>query len=242
MSAPERFMPAFFDRNRQHPPHHAASYQPPPQPPRPLSPGQSDPLYYGPSADRRATLNPFADHLHDDSAPLAATNFLDNILNPAGYDHNSFLPYSYRTSTILDGMPPNTRAHAQASSRPARLPNGYVDLTSTPDSPPQRRKRDSPSPGPSAKRQKRDNGSSREQAKAEPATIEEVDLTDDKAPVQNILQKQREDAIKAQIPQEEKATTFNTFTCVICMDTPTDLTATSCGMSFAITSLATISN
>jgi hypothetical protein len=49
--------------------------------------------------------------------------------------------------------------------------------------------------------------------------------------VHEVLQKQRLDAIKAQARPEEKATTFNTINCVICMDVPTDLTATACGMA-----------
>ena len=57
-----------------------------------------------------------------------------------------------------------------------------------------------------------------------------MDLTDDKQSIQDTLQKQREDAVKSQTKPEEQPTTFNTFTCVICMDNPTDLTATACGM------------
>jgi hypothetical protein len=163
-------------------------------------------------------------------SPSPPINFLNTILNPAGLDHNRYSPFIYRNSpptyrpsfTILDEMPPSTRA------RPARLPNGYVDLTSTPDSPPLRRKRQSPTPGPSAKRQKRDNETAKQES-SEATKIEEVDLTDEKQTVQEVLQKQREDAVKSQTKPEEKPTTFNTFTCVICMDIPTDLTATACG-------------
>ncbi|KAL5119648.1 hypothetical protein ACEQ8H_002494 [Pleosporales sp. CAS-2024a] len=115
-------------------------------------------------------------------------------------------------------MPPTTRNSLHAP-RPARLPNGYVDLTSAPDSPPRRRKPDSPPPGPSSKRQKRDD-----------ATVDEVDLTDDKQPLHHVLQKQRPDAIKAQTTPDDEPTTFNTLTCVICMDMPTDLTATACAL------------
>ncbi|KAF1918275.1 hypothetical protein BDU57DRAFT_446410 [Ampelomyces quisqualis] len=99
-------------------------------------------------------------------------------------------------------MPPTTRA--------ARLPTGYVDLTATPDSPPHRRKTQSPTPGPSAKRRK-------------------LDLTDDK---------QRPHAsTNALTKPDDKPTTFNTFNCVICMDMPTDLTATACGHLFCHTCL-----
>ena len=90
-----------------------------------------------------------------------------------------------------------------------------------------RRKRGSPTPGPSAKRARHGDGSAKP---ASPdARIDEIDLSDDKVTVQEVLQKQRVDAVKAQTRPEEKPTTFNSFTCVICMDTPTDITATSCG-------------
>ncbi|KAH7355979.1 hypothetical protein BKA66DRAFT_474274 [Pyrenochaeta sp. MPI-SDFR-AT-0127] len=169
------------------------------------------------------------------SPPLA--NFLDNILNPAGLDHNRYSPFPPPTWVISNTMPPTTRAHPQSAQRPARLPNGYVDLTATPDSPPQRRKREATTPGPSAKRQKRDKASESNKETAEPPKVEEVDLTDDKEPVQEILQKQREDAVKSQTKPEEAPTTFNNITCVICMDSPTDLTATTCGHLFCHTCL-----
>ncbi|KAF1849221.1 uncharacterized protein K460DRAFT_404456 [Cucurbitaria berberidis CBS 394.84] len=175
------------------------------------------------------------------SPPLA--NFLDNILNPAGLDHNRFSPFVYHPSppryfpTTADDMPPTTRTRPQSAQRPARLPNGYVDLTATPDSPPQRRKRTSPTPGPSAKRQKRGDATPAPRDNVEPINVEEVDLTVDKPSVQEILQKQRADAVKAQAKPEEQPTTFNTFTCVICMDNPTDLTATACGHLFCHTCL-----
>jgi hypothetical protein len=58
--------------------------------------------------------------------------------------------------------------------------------------------------------------------------IDVLDLTDEKTDINQILKKQREEAVKAQQEREEKPT-FNSFNCVICMDTPTDLTATKCG-------------
>jgi hypothetical protein len=171
------------------------------------------------------------------ASPSPPANFLNTILNPAGLDHNRYSPFVYRPSpprglyTTEDDMAPNTRARPHGYERPARLPNGYVDLTATPDHPPQRRKRGSPPAGPSAKRQKQDDGSPTERASSESVRVEEVDLTDDKQTVHEVLQKQRLDAIKAQARPEEKATTFNTINCVICMDVPTDLTATACGMT-----------
>ena len=160
-----------------------------------------------------------------------STGFFDHILNPAGLDHGRYSPFAWRPhSPFAPEMPPATRAHTQGSQRPDRLANGYVDLTSTPDTPPQRRKRNSTTPGPSAKRQKREDGTAKaaKQGSAEPEHVDEIDLTE-KSPVQEVLQKQREDAVKAQAKPEETITTFNSFNCVICMDNPTDLTATACG-------------
>ncbi|KAF2644043.1 hypothetical protein P280DRAFT_385104, partial [Massarina eburnea CBS 473.64] len=133
-------------------------------------------------------------------------------------------------------MPPVRR------DRPARLPNGFsnlVDLTA--ESPEDTRqaapRRPSPTPGPSQKRLKHNNGAALPVApKEEAATeIEQIDLSEDKTVVQDVLRKQREEAVKSQQRPEEDATTFNTFTCVICMEVPTDLTATACGHLFCHT-------
>jgi hypothetical protein len=156
-----------------------------------------------------------------------STGFFDHILNPAGLDHGRYSPFAWRPYSPFTGdMPPTTRARPQ--ERSDRLANGYVDLTSAPDSPPRRRKAQSPTPGPSAKRQKRRGSAEVKQQSAEPEKVEELDLTQ-QTPLQEALQKQREDAVKAQAKPEETVTTFNSFNCVICMDNPTDLTATACG-------------
>jgi hypothetical protein len=184
------------------------------------------------SYDHAAPALHFDEAYREPALPYS-TGFFDHILNPAGLDHGRYSPFAWRPySPLTHDMPPTTRARPQGSQRPTgRLPNGYVDLTSTPDSPPQRRKRESPTPGPSAKRQKRENDTATETqgVVAESVKAEELNLTDDKKPVKEILQKQREDAVKAQARPEETHTTFNTINCVICMDNPTDLTATSCG-------------
>lgn len=193
--------------------------------------------------------------VHDAPSP-SDYNFLDtvlnpleDILNPAGLDHGRYSPFTYlasprrhlpefapraqeqRRRSPPHTMAPSTRAQTRTSPRPGRLSNGYVDLTAA-DSPPLPRKRDAPSTGgPSSKRQKRNDGSTSRRAKDE--HVEKVDLTadDNVSAVSSVLQKQRSDAVKAQtVPREDKPTTFNTFTCVICMDVPTDLTATACGM------------
>lgn len=172
--------------------------------------------------------------------PPAPASYLDSILNPAGLNHNRFSPFNYhpllpswRPSPLHhNDMPPTTRTSADsATARSGRLSNGYVDLTATAESPPPpRRKREASESGPSAKRQRRTDGTAGSSGSPATLDIEEVDLTEEKPSVRDILRKQREDAINAQTKPEEKATTFNNFNCVICMDTPTDLTATACGM------------
>ncbi|KAF2628325.1 hypothetical protein BU25DRAFT_339453 [Macroventuria anomochaeta] len=168
--------------------------------------------------------------------PFDAVNdsprFFDSLLNPTIADDPAF--------AYTNAAPYNM---SSSRAQPGRLSNGYVDLTSphvdltAPDSPPRRRKRESPTPGPSSKRQKREDGAGAEGSNSKsPAQIEEIDLSQDD-PVLDVLQKQREDAIKSQTKPEETVTTFNTFNCVICMDRPTDLTATACGHLFCHTCL-----
>jgi hypothetical protein len=183
-------------------------------------------------------------------SPPPNNSFLDNILNPVSHSHShshshsysqptepSYLPFGYRQRTSPPLRRPRspvlqTQRTVMSPPRPPRLPNGYVDLT-TPDPAPARRKRQSVTPGPSAKRVRKNDGSAAttaEQEHTSPDTkIEAIDLSDDKVNMAEILQKQRADAMKTQPKPEEKPTTFNSFTCVICMDSPTDITATSCG-------------
>jgi len=59
--------------------------------------------------------------------------------------------------------------------------------------------------------------------------VEEVDLVDNTNQLQSALQKQRVEQVKAQEGPSDKPLRLSTLTCVICMDTPTDITATSCG-------------
>jgi hypothetical protein len=172
--------------------------------------------------------------------------FLDNMPGPAESDS---LPFGYithegpsreRARSPIVSIPINAMSSSRHTyERRPRLPNGFdnlVDLTSDPQEelpPISRPKRQSPTPGPSQKRLKHNDGTSISVPDREvDEKIEAIDLSGDQQAVQNVLQKQREDAIKSQQRPEEQATTFNTFTCVICMDLPTDLTATSCGTFF----------
>lgn len=172
-------------------------------------------------------------------SPSPPPSFLDTILNPI---EPSFLHFGYdrppspsrnglRSPLPSNPPPPSIGTTPMPNMRPARLPNGYVDLTSEPEPTSERvRKRTTPTPGPSSKRLKRTDGAAVPQVSKSPeAKIEEIDLSDERSSIRDVLQKQRADAVKSQQKPEEKATTFKNFTCVICMDTPTDLTATSCG-------------
>lgn len=62
-------------------------------------------------------------------------------------------------------------------------------------------------------------------------TIEEVDLVnDDNDSLSKTLQNQRAEQVQAQQGQEgQKATRLGNLTCTVCLDTPKDLTVTSCG-------------
>jgi len=156
------------------------------------------------------------------ATPSPPPSFLDNILNPISAT-DPFDQYPQ-----FSAMPPSQR-----NERSARLRSGFVDLTDdVPDASNslRRSKRKEATPGPSTKRVKHNDGTALQVDNQAPsATVEKIDLSEDQQDGQDVLQKQRADAVKAQQPPEEKATTFNSFTCVICMDSPTDLTATACG-------------
>ncbi|KAJ8108985.1 hypothetical protein OPT61_g7784 [Boeremia exigua] len=169
---------------------------------------------------------------HDYDPPAS---FYDDLLRPAVNNDPAFA-YTYASPYDM----------SSSRAQPGRLSNGYVDLTSShvdltePVSPRTlRRKRDSPAAGPSAKRHKRGDGTAAEAESSNkpPAKIEEIDLSQDDDNILDVLQKQREEAIKAQAKPVETITTFNTFNCVICMDRPTDVTATACGHLFCHTCL-----
>ncbi|GME26288.1 zinc finger ring-type protein [Neofusicoccum parvum] len=111
------------------------------------------------------------------------------------------------------------------------------------------------SAGPSTKRAKRDDGRSNSTngrrgsgqhldastssagnaAVDEVEEIEQIDLIDDDTPLATALQKQRAEQVKAQQESQTGADApprLTSLTCVICMDTPKDLTATACGHVF----------
>jgi hypothetical protein len=65
--------------------------------------------------------------------------------------------------------------------------------------------------------------------------VESIDLTtvDENASASDVLAKQREDAVVSQRPSSENGRTrLTSYKCPICMETPTDITATTCGHLF----------
>lgn len=81
-----------------------------------------------------------------------------------------------------------------------------------------------------AKRRRRSSaeGASRKR----PRHIEEISLIDDDDDDNSIaatLQKQREEQVRAQTQAGVKMLKLSNLSCTVCLDTPKDLTATSCG-------------
>jgi Zinc finger, C3HC4 type (RING finger) len=77
-------------------------------------------------------------------------------------------------------------------------------------------------------------GSSGSRLKSE-SPVESIDLTtvDENVSASDILAKQREDAVASQrLSSENGRTRLTSYKCPICMETPTDITATTCGHLF----------
>ncbi|KAI9667340.1 MAG: hypothetical protein M1821_000155 [Bathelium mastoideum] len=64
-------------------------------------------------------------------------------------------------------------------------------------------------------------------------SIEEVDLAEEDTALADTLKKQRQQQVAAQ-EESRKPTKLSKLTCVICLDSPTDLTSTSCGASLSV--------
>lgn len=142
-------------------------------------------------------------------------------------------PYVFRRSF------PQIPTNSQTRKRNATA----LDLDSAPSSPSETER---PQAGPSVKRLKRPGERVRPRKTTPqnsaggtntPSAIEAIDLTEEATPLKETLQKQREDQIKAQREDAGKPLLLTKMTCVVCMDTPTDLTATKCGMYYPSPSL-----
>ena len=129
-----------------------------------------------------------------------------------------------------------------------RIPNDFVDLTddNADLDMPSTRNRRRPSPPPpsgSASSQGAGRPSKRRKTAASPehqrsvenenSDVEEIDLkdVDDDNGLSKALQKQQEMAIKAQRKEESDKPKLSKLQCIICLESMTDITATSCGKS-----------
>ncbi|KAF2087413.1 hypothetical protein K490DRAFT_65801 [Saccharata proteae CBS 121410] len=194
-----------------------------------------------------------------DTATAAAGNrdsFLAHILNTSDDRHSSPQAPGRLPSPPLR----QPRQPANASNEPPRPDDNFTTSRLSPArTPPLSEERSTlhalhpsspnmpPKAGSSKKRKADDAGASRsakhvkhgasEVTKSKHATkrlpdteIEKIDLANDDK-IEDVLKKQREEQVKAQAPPAENPTKLSNITCVICMDTPKDLTATSCGKS-----------
>jgi len=157
-----------------------------------------------------------------------------------------FLPVDFTSSSQLSHsdslsnstMPPTTRHTVKRR---------YVSETPEPSSstsqPAKRRRR---SPNTSTEREaeqsrpgatpNNDNGAGSHTGSSATAPIEIEDIDEDNV-LNTTLQRQRAEQVASQQQPKEKPLRISNLTCVICMDTPTDLTATSCGHIFCYTCL-----
>ncbi|KAE9965355.1 hypothetical protein BLS_007691 [Venturia inaequalis] len=148
----------------------------------------------------------------------------DNESGSSSYQTDE-APYVFRRSF------PSIPTNSQTRKRNATA----LDLDSAPSS---SSETDRPQAGPSVKRLRRPGERVNKPPKTTlhdpaegtntPTAIEAIDLTEEATPLKDTLQKQREDQIKAQREDAGKPLLLTKMTCVVCMDTPTDLTATKC--------------
>lgn len=201
-----------------------------------------------------ALTDSFFEDAFSPGSPPTPPSFLDNILNPEPNNPRTRRGPSWYNSTNSYRERPQsptltTYTPFRITTMSSRPPSGFVDLTSDPPSPPRQTRRTGkrshrtsaePAAGPSSKRIKRNDGVSvdRGTGTATPQVeIEEIDLSDDKVTLQEALRKQRAEAVKAQEKPDEKPLRLSNLQCVICLEQPTDMTATSCGHLYCHTCL-----
>jgi len=152
-----------------------------------------------------------------------------------------FPEYHLPSSPDLDSEDDYTPSSMSPNTRPTRSRKRSVAQISISTSSPE------DSAGPSNAKRRRSTQSQAQprsqsqsgSSRVAPIEIEDIDAVDDddeendegKA-LRDTLQKQREEQIRAQKAESDKPVMLNTLTCNICLDTPTDLTATSCGHLF----------
>ncbi len=176
--------------------------------------------------------------------PVSALSQAESILYPSPKwpanpisissrcDINRLLQPTLPVATDRSAQPPTTMPTAGSM-------DALVDLTDEPPSPAESQaqraaKRTLGQAGAStnqaSKRTRRDEGA-QAQSGADVQHIESIDLSGEDSAIGDALRKQTIDAVRAQAPSTDKPLRLSNLTCVICMDTPTDLTATSCGTS-----------
>ena len=134
---------------------------------------------------------------------------------------------------------------ASRPSRPRRRTAGQAFQAEASDADGEAGTNASSTAGPSRKRTRTTNTTAQAQAgssrQAEPIVIDDLDTSSDDNlatyRMKETLQRQREEAVKAQQAAASRAAgeempRLNKLQCVICMDSFTDMTATSCGEFF----------
>ncbi|KAL1626043.1 hypothetical protein SLS56_007017 [Neofusicoccum ribis] len=167
-----------------------------------------------PISQERSTLRT----LHHEQPPAEEDYlFLTNLSTPTGSDSSSAMPPSRRPKRENTGSP----LSAGPSTKRAKRDDGSSNSTNG-------RRR-------SGQHLDASTSSAGNAAADEVEEIEQIDLIDDDTPLATALQKQRAEQVKAQQESQTGADApprLTSLTCVICMDTPKDLTATACGHVF----------
>ncbi|KAF2418472.1 hypothetical protein EJ08DRAFT_63296 [Tothia fuscella] len=140
---------------------------------------------------------------------------------------------------------PTANMPREAAPRTSRKRNAAAISSSEPSSPESagpsisKRRRSTTTRHQEREGQQNTRSSTSDGSSRAPIDIDEIDLSGEpNAEVfQEALQKQRVEQVKARVPKGDGNPTLASMNCVICMDVPTDLTATSCGHLFCHTCL-----
>jgi hypothetical protein len=187
-----------------------SSYLPEPSGPMPRSQPQDSPIIL-------PRLRPQAESYRGLDAPDLFLNFEDNSL-------------------------------PQSPQQPITRASSIVDLTESPPSEmaPSSRKRKPTSEGNQMSPKRRrgttpigfDEGSNSQSVGAKDANVEEIDMVeiDSDRKLEEFRKKQQEERISQQNREKaDKPVKLTDFQCIICLDSPTDLTVTHCGKPFEVT-------
>ncbi|KAK0647470.1 E3 ubiquitin-protein ligase complex slx8-rfp subunit slx8 [Lasiodiplodia hormozganensis] len=169
---------------------------------------------------------------------------------PISQERSTLRTLHYAQQPTAAESPPNTDSPSSPMPPNARRKRGATSPLFEPlSSSPKRAKRNDGSSTAAGRRGSRQGGGASGSNSGGPSNapprneveeIERIDLIDDDTPLAEALQKQRAEQVKAQQESQNGADApprLTNLTCVICMDTPKDLTATSCGHVFCHTCL-----